>query len=197
MKGFTLVRSAGFTLVEVLIVTAITAVIAVLLVVIIINSTGLFYDQSSKVGQGLGSNDALAEVRKTIKESNGISVTYPSISPIYTTGATQLILKLSSIDSSSNIIPETYDYFVFAFADGRLRLKSFPNNLSNRENVDKILSSNVEKVHFQYLNSQNPPQEVAPATASKVRITLTLKQRSSGQDYEVSVATSEASLRND
>lgn len=187
----------GFSLLEVLIVAAITGVLGALLVVVIVNSAGLFYNQSSKIGQGLGSNVVLSEIRKVVKEASAVANTYPDTSPLFRTGSTQLILKVPSLDSSSNIISEVFDYFVFYFSDGRLYLKSYPDGLSSRKSLDQILAFNVDNVSFQYFNSQDPPLQVAPATAAKVRITLTLKQRNSGQDFEVSISTSEASLRND
>ncbi len=187
----------GLTLVEVLIAMGISVIVGALLLVIIVNSAGLFYSQSSKVGQGLGVNDALAKIRETIRESSLIAVSYPeSASPTYTTGSTQLVLKLSSIDSNGNIVLNVYDYFVFFFDTDKLRLKSFPNTQSSRKVQDQILSLNVDSVKFQYFDLTVPPNEVAPTTAIKVRIFLSLKQKV-GQRFETSSATSETNLRND
>ena len=189
-------KKRGFTLLEVLIVMGISSVVGGLLLVIVFNSTGLFYQQSSKLSQGLGSNDALTRLRSTIRESSAIALSYTSGSITYTSGPTQLVLKLSSIDASKNLIPNTFDYFVFFLDGNKLLFKSFPDAQSSRKSADQILSLNVQSVLFQYYNLQNPPQEVTPASASKIKITLTLKQKS-GAYYETSIATSEANLRND
>lgn len=190
-------RSRGFTLVEVLIVVGIATVVASLLVVIIANSAGLFYKQSAKVGQGLGVNDALAKFRQIVKESNSIATGYPpGPSPVYTTSATQIVLTIPSIDTLGNIITNVFDYFVFHQDQDKLKLKIFPDIQSSRQSQDQILATNVNGVLLHYFDSQNPPQEVAPTSATKVKMTLHLRQKS-GADFEESVATSEANLRND
>lgn len=187
----------GLTLVEVLIAMGISIVVGVLLLAVIVNSSGLFYSQSSKVGQGLGVNDALSKIRETIRESSFIAPGFPeSASPAYTSGSKQLVLKLSSIDVSGDIVSGAYDYFVFFSDTDKLRFKSFPDSQSSRKIQDQILSLNVDSIKFQYFDSAVPPNEVAPATAVKIRISLSLKQKT-GQSFEVSIATSEAGLRND
>ncbi len=191
-------RNRGLTLVEMLIAMGIASIVGSLLLVIIVNSAGLFYKESSKVGQGIGVNDSLSEIRGSIKEAKGIEASYPAgSSPIYTTGSTQLILSISSIDINNNLISGVYDFYVYFLDGDKLKFKSFPDtNQSSRKAANQILSLNVDDLLFQYLNSQNPPQEVSPLSASKIRITLKLKQKSGG-GYETNVATSEANLRND
>lgn len=188
---------SGLTLIEVLIAMGIASVVGALLLVIMFNSAGLFYQQSSKVGQGLGLNDALSQIRSSIRQSSAIASSYTDGSTIYTSSATQLVLKVASIDASGNLVPDTFDYFVFFKDETKLRFKSFLAPQSNgRKASDRILSLNVENVLFQYYDLANPPQEVAPTSASNIKMTLTLKQKS-GANYETSIATSEANLRND
>lgn len=177
----------GLTLVEVLIAMGIAVIVGVLLVVIMVNSTGLYYQQSSKLQGGLNSNDALNRVRQSIKEAS-------SIDPL--SSSEQLVLKIASIDSSGNIIDNNFDDFIFLKDQNKLRFKIIPNVLSTRKSQDQIFSTNVESITFQYFNLANPPVEVSPQLAGKIRVSLTLKQKS-GADYEINLATSEASLRND
>lgn len=186
----------GFTLFEVLISMSIAVVVGGLLLLIMVNSVGLFYNESSKVNIGLNTNDALNQVRKNIKESSGVAASYTAGSTTYSSGGTQAVLKVPSLDLSGNIITNTFDYFVF-FQDAlKLRFKTFPNALSSRKAQDQIFTTSLDKLVFQYLNSANPPVEVAPISATKVKITLTLKQKA-GAAYQISTATSEANLRND
>lgn len=190
-------KSWGFTLVEVLIVVGIATVVASLLVVIIANSAGLFYKQSAKVGQGLGVNDALAKFRQIVKESNSIATGYPSgPTPTYTTTSTQVVLTIPSTDTLGNIKPDVFDYYVFHQDQDKLKMKIFPDIQSSRKSQDQILATNVNRVLVHYLDSQNPPTEVAPSSATKIKMTINLRQKS-GADYEEQIATSEASLRND
>lgn len=187
----------GLTLLEVLIAVGIATVAGGLLLVIIVNSAGLFYKQSSEVNQGLSTNDALMKVRGSIKQAGSIAQSYPETgTPIYTTGSTRLILKVPSEDELGNIISDTYDYFVYFSDQTKFRLKSFPNALSAIKASDQIFMTNLKSLEFTYFNSAIPPQEVPPQSASKVRFTVTVEEKS-GAKLESLTATSEASLRND
>lgn len=186
----------GLTLIEVLITLGISLVVGALLVVIIVNTAGISYKQSSKLSEGLNINDALFQVRSNIKNSGGVVASYTDGTTAYTSSAEQLVLKIASIDSSNNFISNTFDYFVFFKDSNKLRFKTFPNALSKRKPQDQILTTLVDSLNFKYLNAENPPAEVTPATAKKVRITLTLKQIA-GAAFETQTATSEANLRND
>ncbi len=169
----------GLTLIEVLVAMGIATIAGVLLVVIIVNSAGLFSNQSLKVQEGLNINDSLAAMRGSIKQANAVASQ---------SGASQLVLQVSSIDSSNNIIANTYDYYVYYLDQNYLHFKVFPDVLSSRKTTDRIFSNSVDSFKLQYFNSANPPVEVPPISATRVRMSVTLKQ---------SIATSEANLGND
>lgn len=196
MKVYTERSRSGFTLVEVLIAMGIAIVVGALLLVIIVNSAGLFYQQSSKVEQGLGVNEALAKISSTAREASGIAASYTQDSTTYTTGVTTLVLKLPSEDASGNIIANTFDHFIFFLDATKLRLKSFPNPASFRKAADQIFSTHVDSLSFGYFDNAIPPSEVLPTSAKRVVISLTLKQKS-GANFETKTATTEANLRND
>lgn len=190
-------REKGLTLVEGLLTLGIATVVGILLVVIMVNTGGLFFKQSGKLEQGLNINDALSKIGQIIKESSSVAVSYPEGSPpTYTTGAKYLVLKIPSINLSGDVISDVFDYFVFFQDTNILRFKTFPNAQSVRGAQDQILSTKVESLLFQYLDSQIPPQEVTPISASKIKVTLQLKQKV-GAGIEQNIATKEANLRND
>lgn len=177
----------GLTLIEVLVAMGIATIVGVLLLVIIVNSAGLFTQQSAKVQTGLNINDALSIVRGTIKQANAVEAS---------SSGELLVLKVASIDSGNNIIPNTFDSFVFSLDQSVLHFKVFPDPGSARFQKDQILGTSVTFLNFQYFNSATPGVEVTPGSATKVRISLTLKQKI-GANFEGSSATSEANLRND
>lgn len=186
----------GLTLIEVLIAVGITAIAGVLLLVVIVNSAGLFTNQSSKVQMGLNSNDALAVVRNSIKQAYTVAEQYTNGSDTYLSGSNQLVLQVPAIDFSNNIITDTYDFFVFFLDSDTLRFKVFPDPSSSRKPVNQVFSTSIDSLNFQYFNSAIPPLEVTPNTAIRVKMTLTIKQRN-GTSFETNIATSEANLRND
>lgn len=183
----------GFTLSEVITTVAVVAIVGGLLIGIMVNNTGLFYQQSSKVTQGVGANDALVRVRSEIKEAQAVAAGYPVSSPTYTSSSTQLVLRLTSIDSSGNIITATYDYAVFTVTGGRLITQVFPDIASSRKGANENLVNNVSSVLFEYFDATGA--QTGPTNAVNVKITLTLRQKA-GKGFETNVATSEANLRN-
>lgn len=185
----------GFTLPEVIIASLVSAVVGVLLLSILVNNTSVSYKESSKVLEGLDSNQALMSIRGGIKESQAIVASYPITgTPIYTSGPTQLILRLASIDSAGGIIDNTFDYSVFYISNENFHQKILPDILSQRQSADKVISKYVNDVYFQYLDSTGTT--VSPPAAAKVRVTLTLQQKS-GSSIVTNVATTEANIRND
>lgn len=184
----------GITLFEALITLGIATVVGVLLLVIMVNTGGLFFKQSGRLEQGLSVNDALNNVQESIRVSSGIVASFTSSSSTYTSGSDQLVLKIPSIDSSGNVITNTFDHFVFFLDQKKLRFKVFPDAASARSPKDQIFSTNTETLVFKYFDFQN--QEVAPNLANKARVTLGLKQKA-GADFEQNIATTEANLRND
>lgn len=182
-------RERGLTLVEVLVAMGVAGVVGALLLVIIVNSAGMFTEQSSKVQEGLNINDALSRLRSSVKDASAVADSYISGETLYTTGESQLVLKVASIDALGNLLVDTFDYFVFFKDQSYLRFKTFPDSESFRQPLNSVLSTGVDNLVFQYFNSASPPVEVTPAVATKVRISLTLNQ--------TNIATSEANLRND
>lgn len=188
-------RQRGFTLVELIIASTVAVVISGLLLVIMVNSTGLFYEQSTKVSQGVNVNDALSSVRQTARSAISVSSQYPEVGTAeHVSSQTAVIFKVSSIDQEGNIIPSAEDYIIYYLSNERLIEVVLPNVQSSRKNKSRVLSNTVEILIFEYLNSSDDP--VVPDTADKVKITLGLKQLTSGNNH-THIATSEANLRND
>lgn len=185
----------GFTLPELIIASTVAVVISGLLLVIMVNSTGLFYEQSSKVSQGVSANDALSDVRQTARSAISVAVQYPETgTPEYTSSQTTAVFKVASIDSSGDIIFNTSDYIVYYLDDNKLYERTAPNAQSNREDKIRVLSNRVEIILFEYLDSYG--DIVATNVASKVKITMGLKELIGGVS-QTHIATSEANLRND
>lgn len=188
-------NESGLTFVEVLVASFISVIAGGLLLVIMANSTGIFYRESSKIDQGLRINDVLMILRKEIKGASSIAISYTDGPTTYTSGANQLILKVPSLDTQGNLISETFDHFVFFRDQNKFHMKIFPNPLSQRKPVDRILVVSLDSVLFQYYNKAAPPVEVAPDLAAEVKTTVALVS-AVGLKTERSIATSEASLRN-
>lgn len=168
---------SGFTLPEVIIGMAVATLVGGLLILILVQSAGVFYRETAKVSQGLGLNDSLAKIESSIRKSQAI---------VSTSSASQLVLKIPSVDGSGNVINNTFDTEVFQKEGDKLKYKLFPDSASSQKSADIILTKNVDSLLFQYFDALG--QEVLPASSVRVRASLSLKQQS---------ATAEAHLRND
>lgn len=193
-------NSLGFTFPELLVAVSIAVLIGGVLMMIMVNNTGLFYQQSSKVDQGLRLNDALTNIRTSVRDAKSVAASYPESAPFtYVTGPGTLVLKLPTITPAGALIPTTFDYTVYYTQNigsppvKALKLKTFPDAQSAQKPVDKILSHNVDSIVFKFYSG---PDEVPPVSAKKIMSTLTLKQKA-GANYETKTATMEAFLRND
>lgn len=183
----------GLSLLEMVIALGVVSVAGILIGAILVNNSGIFYQQSSRVQQGVEANDALSQLRSKIKVAQSVAVGYPESSPIYTSSAQQLVLRVPAVDEADNIITGIYDYFIYSVENGILRERIYPDEQSSRNQQDGVFATTVDTIIFSYIDAAD--QQVTPQGAEKVKITLSLKQRI-GLDLETSIATSEAYLQN-
>lgn len=186
-------QQIGLSLIEMIIAMAIVSVLGLMLASILVNTTGVFHEQSAVINQGVNLNDILSKIKSNIKVSQNVAIGYPEVAPEFTSSSSQLVLKLPAIDTSSNIINNVFDYFVYQVNQSKLSEKIFPNPQSARITLDLVILTNVDKIVFEYFNELN--EVVAPENAKKVRVTLTIKQKAGILD-KMSIATAEAYLKN-
>lgn len=196
MKGFSAKReAAGFTLIEVLLTSAIAMVVAVILIGVLINNTGLFYQQSGVVKEGLSLNNTLQTISLQIKQSTAIASGYPDISPTFMSSANQLVLKLASLDASG-VIAGKYDYIII-YQDPALpkvlRMQTFADPASNRNSADEVLTTVLDSVIFSYFDRQG--LTVVPTSAVTVKVNLTVLEKS-GQIGSKRASSISVTLRN-
>ena len=182
-------KGNGFTLLEIVIVAGLAMIIGTVLAGILVNNTGVFYQQNSIVKSGLSVNDLLQTLSATISQSSSIASGYPESSPTYTSSANTLVLKLASLDSNG-VIPGVYDYIVIHedLADVNvLRMQTFANPLSDRRSSDQVLTTLLEGITYNYLDKAG--LEVVPTAASSIKVTVEalLKQGSIGQKQSSSI----------
>jgi type II secretory pathway pseudopilin PulG len=174
----------GFTLVELLVGIIISVLVGGLLLGIMVSNTGLFYKQSAKVTQGVGANEATGSIVSHIKQASGVDSS---------SNNGQLVLKLPSNDLNGDSILNTFDTVSFSKDTDKIRITVTPNALSKRKAEGRILTANVVNLEFKYFKAG---AEVAPGSATKVSVTVTLEQKT-GTSIQTDTSFSEAELRND
>ena len=193
-----IVKSYGFTLLEVLIAMLVSSIAGVLLIQAFVQNNNVFYQQSARVTEGLNLNNTSSQVTQDIKSASGVAANYPLTTPYqYTTSASTLILKIPSIDSVGNIIDQTFDYIVFATDSAKpnyLRRKVFVTSPSTRGTSDRVLINNLSKIVFYYYDING--NTTSPPLAAKINFTINdLSQV--GLKLQTSSSSGEVILRND
>ena len=135
----------GFTLPEIIIGMGIVVLVGGLLILIMVQSTGLFYRESSKISQGVGLNDSLSKIESSIRKSSAVSPT---------SNSTQLVLKFPSIDGSGNIVADTFDSETFLLEGSILKYQLLPDPQSVRAQLDIILTGNIVTLNLSFLTGK-------------------------------------------
>jgi type II secretory pathway pseudopilin PulG len=156
----------GLSLSETLVAITIFAVIGVVIV-------SMFIAQNSSFAQTLALSKAQQELARTMSvfsewTSQAVEVTnYPESSPTVSSSANALVLKIPSIDSSQNILANTYDFVLFTQPSASSLSMQIISNGSGRSSSTTNLATTVANLRFVY----NQPSAV---TADRVSVRLSL-----------------------
>lgn len=146
--------SRAFTLVETLIVVAfsVSVVVALVLLVYTFNKTAA-YEQA--LAQSSGSASAvMREIESLTFPADAVLGTHTFSSATYTSTSTSLVLEIPSIDSSGNIIANTYDYAAFYLVGTTSAYRLLEANASSkRVTGTKQLSATIRALTFTYNNA--------------------------------------------
>lgn len=181
-------KSSGLSLLELLIGITVASVAGGLLINLMVSSNKLFIDQTTLINQGLSLNQTKLEVSDLIKSSAGIAAQYPVTgSPLYTTDADTLILKLPAISAGGDVIESVYDYAIVeadAAKSSILRKQIFKDNQSFRNEENKVLSTALDTIDFSYFDSNS--NLVSPNQAERVSFIIYLSNQSGFAENESS-----------
>lgn len=192
MKGI-----KGFSLIEILVAGTVASIAGALLISTLVQSSGVFSEQSAKISQGLISNDITTSVRESIKQASGVAVSYPETgTALYSSGTETLILKVPAVDSQGNPIENITDYIVIAkdMQDPTiLRRLYFKDPISFHKEENMVLTTKLSSVSFSYLDGQG--NSVSPSSAAKVRFIINTSEKA-GYSQTESSDSGEVNLRN-
>lgn len=187
----------GFSLVEIIIATAVSSIVGIMLITIFVQNNQVFNVEQIKTSQGISLNNAVSEMKSSIRSASSIAASYPSPSPQYTSSADQLVLKLPSIDVNGNIITNTFDHLVItqdSLNNKILRKILFPDVLSSQPAYNKVLMTDLFLLNFSYLDASN--NATTPINAAIIDFTLNSSTKYQFQD-QLSSASASVRLRND
>lgn len=188
-------QERGLTLLEVVLTSMIALVVGTFLVTILVNETGVLYNQNSIVSEGLSLNDAMAKINGSIKQAALVSVGYPESTPTYTTGPATLVLKLPAT-TQTGTLTNVYDYFIYTADSTNLKILRelvYPDPQSKRGQSNQVLSTVLDQITFSYLDNNGSQVTATSATRVGVNLSALAKTGSIGSARSSSSVTS---LRN-
>lgn len=146
----------GFTLVETIVVAALSAGMLVALSLLIFNFNNISaYEKAAS--QSSGSASALMrEIESLTFPARAVLQTYTFSGVAYTSTSTSLVLEIPSINSSGNVIANTYDYAAFYVVGTNAYRLLQPNASSVRASGTKLLSSTISALTFTYNSTHFP-----------------------------------------
>lgn len=180
----------GVSLLETLMVIFVLSVIVFLFANIFLGGSSLFSQRTAVHDIQRENIAAISAMDRVVRQGRAI-VNYPEANPTESSSATTLIVKVPSIDALKEIIPATYDYFLYRRNVGQpaalevQTIASGPGRISGTH----VLSTAVKNLVFNY-NADVP--------TSATRVTVTLETAKQIGDREVTFASETSlSLRND
>jgi len=176
-------HTAGFTIVELLIVIAVTGLIGAAMVELFIS-----YDSTVTLHRAAIETDTSAtmlanELRDMTLQANAIVASHSFSGATLSTGTTSLVLSLPAISSSGSVINGAYDYIGF-YASGTTAYRLVDaNGSSARASGSKQLSKTLSSMTFSY-----PAANVTQATSTTFTIITSMTVR--GKTAEVQLSES-------
>jgi type II secretory pathway pseudopilin PulG len=183
-------NKSGFTLIELIIVTSI--MIIMILVVAQVYVMGMVQSKSdlAKAQLQTEGKSTMDGIIKNTKLASSVEASYGG----YTTGSTNLVLKVPAIDTGENFLynpPDSsirdYDYIIYHFENKNLHKVIYSINPNSRlyaqNNTDNIILSNVKSLSFTYPG------------VSMVTVNVTIENTTQKKPIEVNL-TANGRLRN-
>lgn len=142
----------GFTLIETVVVIAIFIIISFVLSNLYINYYQAYYLQEAIIKAAGSASFAANEIQNAALQADHIVTSHNFSGTIYSSDQNVLVLEISSIDSSENIVSGKYDYMVF-YATGTILYKLVQADASSsRISGQKQLSNTLSTITFAYNN---------------------------------------------
>lgn len=148
--------SRGFTLLEVLITTAIFAVLMVAVTQLYVVYGRVIDLQKSSIGVALGGNSIMQATREAGLQAAHIVASHTFSGISYSSGTTTVLFELPSIDASGAVIPSTYDYVgIYASGTSAYRIIDAAAG-SARVSGTKILTNTLDALALTYDSASFP-----------------------------------------
>jgi hypothetical protein len=158
----------GFSTVEVVIVVAISAIVLMAVTEIYVTYNNSYVYQNANINDAASAALYLGEFNDLGLQADAVSASRTVSGTTYTTGSTTVVFEIPAINSSGDVIANTYDYAIFyASSTGAYRILDV-NGSSARTAGTKEFSDVVDNLTFTYDSG-------TPSSASTVTADITTK----------------------
>jgi len=145
--------TTGFTLVETFIVIGISVVALIALVNLFLIFNSVYgYQQAFMAAAGSAGN-AMNAFEAAVAPADQVLASHSFSGTTYSSGAGTLVLELSSVDSSGNIVAGTEDYVAFYTSSNKLYRLIEAGAGSTRVSGQTQLSTTLNSISFTYDNA--------------------------------------------
>jgi prepilin-type N-terminal cleavage/methylation domain-containing protein len=177
-------RQKGFTLIEMVLVIVLVAICGWVAVDMFIGQNRIYKVQTAELNVTSDARGALDDVDNHVRAANRVLDDYTT----YSSGPTELVLQIISVDASNEIIPATFDNVVFYLDGTNFFREVFPNALSSRAAGTKKLASNVNSLLFTY-------NDISFPLVTAVTTDMTIQEDAGIQTRSITIS-SKSTLRN-
>ena len=178
-------KNSGFTLIELVIVVFLVGALSLVVAKLLFGQDTIYHTQTMELGVTGDARAVLDDVDVYVRMSDTLVASQNG----YTLDDQTLILKLPSINASSQIIAGTFDYVVYTLNGTNLDRVTIADAASSRASGTKRLASRVNDFAFTYDNG----------TASLVKYVttdLTTQESYAGTPSRSITVSSKSKLRN-
>lgn len=180
--------SAGFTIVETLIVIVIVALIGAAMLELFISYDTVLSNQSAAVEADTSAAAIVNAVRDAALQASAIVSSHTFSGTLVTTGSAAIVVRLPAVDSAGNIVVNTYDYYGFYASGTDAYLAVDADETSERTDVSKRLSAVLSSMTFTY-----PSGDATQATSTTVDV---VTSAGTGQSTQTRHLIEQVYLRN-
>ena len=175
MKSFSKKSLSGLTFIETVIVVGIFSLMLIALVDLLIGYYQLYDTQSATIDVGGSAVRLVTELHTAALQSDQILASHACNGTTYTSGATTVVFEMPSVDSSGNIIANTYDYECVYVSGTNVYAILVPGSGSARPSVTRTLTSVLSQLSLTYDNADftKVTEVTVDATTSETSVNQT------------------------
>lgn len=164
--------SKGFTLAEVLVVTALFAILAVLGAEIFLQNNRFYETQGGEILSISATRESGNKIEEFTRMGIAFENSHAYAGTTYTLGPTAVVVKMPAVDAAGNVISGAFDYAIVAanpVAAAKLEFILDADAASARRDRLVLLSDKLSSLNFTYDNAD-------PAAARQVEYEIAIQQ---------------------